>query len=319
MEDGAETDVDCGGTGKPMGCAPCGDGQHCQVDTDCQDQYCKANVCTLPTCIDMVQDGNETDVDCGGTGFMGAAACPTCANGKKCEANGDCTSGWCDSTQSPAVCITPTCSDGKLDGDETDIDCGGGSFMGAAACPPCAVGKTCNQASDCTNGFCQNNKCALKTNGTPCGAGTECASSICGTTGTGHCCSAACSPVFSGMGTCGATDCDGTGACVFPPNGIGCGSCPSPGSIETSGTCNGSGTCVSNTVQCADNLTCSSNGDVCNVSCGPNSAAGDANCVAGFWCDGMGGGACLAAQGTGAMCTRNAQCANGPCGGGTCP
>jgi hypothetical protein len=37
----------------------------------------------------MVQDGNETDVDCGG------GTCPACAIGKHCKVDGDCASGGC--------------------------------------------------------------------------------------------------------------------------------------------------------------------------------------------------------------------------------
>lgn len=42
-----------------------------------------------PSCTDATQNGNETDVDCGG------GTCPTCANTKHCTANTDCTSALC--------------------------------------------------------------------------------------------------------------------------------------------------------------------------------------------------------------------------------
>jgi hypothetical protein len=45
---------------------------------------------TVYTCADSVQDGTETDVDCGG------GACPTCATGKKCNVGTDCTSAVCN-------------------------------------------------------------------------------------------------------------------------------------------------------------------------------------------------------------------------------
>ena len=41
-----------------------------------------------PRCSDNMQDGNETDADCGGS-------CPRCAFGKNCLQNGDCISGKC--------------------------------------------------------------------------------------------------------------------------------------------------------------------------------------------------------------------------------
>ena len=39
----------------------------------------------------------------------------------------------------------PSCSNGVRDGDETDIDCGGG------ACPACANGRACVAARDCAS------------------------------------------------------------------------------------------------------------------------------------------------------------------------
>src|SRR5438132_159576 len=45
-----------------------------------------------------------------------------------------------------------TCSDGVRDGDESDVDCGGG-------CVPCGAGRTCNGGGDCASGFCTNTVC----------------------------------------------------------------------------------------------------------------------------------------------------------------
>ncbi len=41
----------------------------------------------------------------------------------------------------------PSCSNDMLDGDETDVDCGG-------ACDPCGLGDDCQGAGDCETGFC---------------------------------------------------------------------------------------------------------------------------------------------------------------------
>ncbi len=62
-----------------------------------------AAACSLPTCSDGIQNGDETGVDCGGT---------TC---------GDC------------------CSNGVQDADESGVDCGGADCN---PCPTCAVGET---------------------------------------------------------------------------------------------------------------------------------------------------------------------------------
>ena len=44
-----------------------------------------------------------------------------------------------------------SCTDGIKNQDETDIDCGG------SKCPTCGNTKSCNQASDCTSGYCDSN------------------------------------------------------------------------------------------------------------------------------------------------------------------
>ena len=57
--------------------------------------------------------------------------------------------------QAPDAPPTPTCADGKLDGKETDVDCGGG------VCAPCAAGKACKAHSDCKVAICASGACAV--------------------------------------------------------------------------------------------------------------------------------------------------------------
>jgi hypothetical protein len=76
----------CGG-GK---CELCGTGADCTGNADCISNGCVGGKCAVPTCSDKVQDGNETDVDCGG-----ATACLRCASAKKCQTDSDCASGTC--------------------------------------------------------------------------------------------------------------------------------------------------------------------------------------------------------------------------------
>ena len=40
-----------------------------------------------------------------------------------------------------------TCTDGTINGDETDVDCGG-------SCPTCGVGEACATAADCESAEC---------------------------------------------------------------------------------------------------------------------------------------------------------------------
>ena len=65
-------------------------------------------------CGDGKQNGNETDVDCGGS------CCP-CADGKLCISGQDCVSRSCKGGK----CQAPTCSDGVKNGQECGVDCGG--------------------------------------------------------------------------------------------------------------------------------------------------------------------------------------------------
>jgi hypothetical protein len=61
---GDETDVDCGGS-----CPPCGNGQNCLENNDCQSKNCDAGACQPPpagcseiTAVDLGRDGEETTV-----------------------------------------------------------------------------------------------------------------------------------------------------------------------------------------------------------------------------------------------------------------
>lgn len=79
----------------------------------------------VPTCFDGIRNGDEQDIDCGGS----CPACylePTCTDGvlNQGEENIDC-GGPCDACQ-----ITETCFDGIQNQKETGVDCGG-------PCNPC--------------------------------------------------------------------------------------------------------------------------------------------------------------------------------------
>jgi len=137
--DGSETDVDCGG---PM-CGKCANGKKCVTDGvagDCQSGVCSgttAKTCAVPSCTDAVQNGTETDLNCGGS-------CPKCADGKTCGVSADCASGVCGAD---GKCAAPSCTDAVQNGTETDLNCGG-------TCPACASGKKCAVAADCSSRVC---------------------------------------------------------------------------------------------------------------------------------------------------------------------
>jgi hypothetical protein len=92
-----------------------------------------------PNAMNGIKDGDETDVDCGGS------AAPACVDTKACALARDCTSKVCSAT---GICEVPTSTDGVQNGTETDTDCGG------AAAPRCVQAKKCAIANDCVNGLC---------------------------------------------------------------------------------------------------------------------------------------------------------------------
>ncbi len=64
-------------------------GDPCQQDTDCAFDACDAltHQCVSDPCRDHRQDGQESDVDCGGQ------ECGACLTGQRCQSNFDCQSG----------------------------------------------------------------------------------------------------------------------------------------------------------------------------------------------------------------------------------
>src|SRR5262249_39805866 len=106
-------------------------------------------------------------------------------------------------------CQPATCSDAVKNGNETDIDCGGGT------CFACAAGKSCSLGSDCQSGICAGGVC--QANGCLDGIkdGTEtdvdCGGGICTTCpngkacqGNSDCTSSACNTITL---TCVASQC----------------------------------------------------------------------------------------------------------------
>lgn len=138
VENGAETDKDCGGGT----CLACKNGQGCKTGPDCESHFCNGGTCLAPTCDDKTKNGNETDTDCGGSD------CPQCGPDKQCVSKDDCVSGACSGGK-----CTSTCTDGLKGGKETDADCGGGD------CPTCADSKMCKVSTDCQSGLCKLNGC----------------------------------------------------------------------------------------------------------------------------------------------------------------
>jgi hypothetical protein len=181
LKDGHETDIDCGGPSclRCAGGRSCNVNDDCRIGLSCDgiclpylssdqppppdtavpvDMVRPADLTTVDlihppdlvppadllqslACDDGIQDGDEADVDCGGS------RCPQCAVGRRCATAGDCATRTCVH----GTCVLAvSCQDGVRDGDESDVDCGG------SACPACGDGLLCGTAFDCLGGRCEH-------------------------------------------------------------------------------------------------------------------------------------------------------------------
>jgi hypothetical protein len=167
---------------------------------------------SIPGCEDGKMGVGEKGIDCGGPCI---GKCPD----EMCTGSDECASGVC--SKPAGRCAAPACDDKIWNGQETDLNCGGG------ACAGCAAGKHCNAGCDCVSGDCSDGLCqpekgdkkrcmmdACKdvcADSHPCNENVECASGMCV---GGLCSSTAMNPcanaVMDGLETdvdCGGPDC----------------------------------------------------------------------------------------------------------------
>ncbi|KAF8058369.1 hypothetical protein HT031_005687 [Scenedesmus sp. PABB004] len=239
-----------------------------------------------PTCFDGIKNGDETDVDCGGSSCL-----PCLTIHAACKIDSDCGSDYCKggSCGEPH----PTCSDGIKNGLETGVDCGG------SACPACSIGTTCLVPTDCDTGNCVQGTCSgawptcsdgIKNQdetGTDCG-GVSCRPcplqqpcALDGDCSSGNCVNSVCSTVAP---SCSNTTCGGT--CPACPAGSKCtaatdcastncvsGVCATKEPTCTDGVKNGDETAVdcggSSCALCGDNKSCKADGDCASFFCNP--------------------------------------------------
>jgi plastocyanin len=316
----------------------------CVDDNQCAGGLCQANACVGSTCSDMIKDGNETDIDCGGP------TCNPCIDGKACGVNGDCTSQICANN----ICqMASTCANMIKDGTETDVDCGG------PTCNACTDGKACGVNGDCTSQVCTNNICQTPTSctdtikngaetdvdcggptcsacidGKACGVNGDCTNKVC----TNNVCQAAsctdstkngpetdidcgggtCPPCLDGKTCANGNDCVSK-VCLGPPLVCQAPTCTDTvkNGNETDTDCGGSCTTKCGPgkgcgvdVDCKGGI-CNQTTNVCDPSCtdgAKNGSETDTDC----------GGSCTTKCGLGKSCSIGGDCVTGICTTGVC-
>jgi hypothetical protein len=216
----------CNASGACVTCTEtfgCGAGELCFNETECV------------SCSDMVTNGDEVGVDCGGS-------CPLCPAGQPCNMDGDCASGSCDDV----TYVCTSCTDGILNGNEVNTDCGG-------SCPGCAVGAACTGPMDCASTFCADGVCC----------NTDCVGECrrCDLPGHGGTCTFLPSSMDDpGPPSCsGAIVCNGAGTCVADQDKAHYGDFCNMNSNCFNNTCDAEGICRLITGDpCTDDLQCAS-------------------------------------------------------------
>ncbi|MBK6513889.1 MAG: DUF4215 domain-containing protein [Polyangiaceae bacterium] len=257
------------------------------ADSD-PDNECGADVCDGASecrCSNGVDDGLETDIDCGG------GVCGTCAVGDSCGGPSDCTSDTCVNN----VCVAPGCGDGFVSG--TDQCDGNGTGT---------PGETSTCDDDCTFRVCGDSN--VNTTGLEaCDDGDATGGDGCGATclvEAGYSCTgepSVCTPICGDGVVTGSEQCDQGGGNVA--NGDGCSStCQTETGFACSGTpsvcapvcgnglINGSEQCdqgggnvtngdgCSSTCQTEGGFTCSGLPSSCTTTCGDGVIAGSEQC-----------------------------------------
>ncbi len=200
---------------------------------------------------DMPATSSESDTASGSSSSSGDDS-----TGGDTTTTGDTTTG--DTTTGDSSTGTPEgCDDSVLNGDETDLDCGG------ATCAPCPIDDKCLADGDCASGSCEAELCVEATcadakkdgdetdidcggpacdsclDGQACELAVDCVSSVCD---GDLCIAAACDDKVRNQDEtaidCGGLTCDGCGvglACIVPDD---CDSGVCTNALCVAGTCN---------------------------------------------------------------------------------
>lgn len=120
---------------------PLDEGTPCDVDGG---NWCDGH----GACVECLENQHcESPTTCGGGGVIGACGCSP----RSCE-----TLGMTCGTAADGCWGVLQCDNGIIDGDETDVDCGGD---GERCAERCDIGEICAFGSDCKSGFCGGGAC----------------------------------------------------------------------------------------------------------------------------------------------------------------
>ena len=276
-------------------------------------------------CNSGTKNGTETDVDCGGIASANATCGNTCAQGKKCSDNSDCTSNFC----ADGVCCDKACNglceacSAARKGSGSDGTCGNIPINQPDVSQP----TTCASPS-----ACDGNKGCKSINGQTCATNTDCVSGSCA---DGVCCNSVCN------GTCMACSAAAKGGgqdgvcgniAINLPDTLAAAQCTGMMSCDGNGVCknNVGQPCANNTqcvnATCVDSVCCGvascpacqscalgGNGTCGNVPAGPDNVTPN-TCMGMSSCDGMGN----CKKSNGQACATTLECLTGTCVDGVC-
>jgi hypothetical protein len=279
----------------------------CVDDLQCPGSTCNTmtQTCVGATCMDTTLNGDETDIDCGGS-------CPPCADNLDCNLATDCNSLFCDTVNGP--CGGGGGGAGGMGGSGGS---GGSGGMGPAGC--CQACVTDTDCAGAPNTWCDSGSCApLKANGTACAGDNECTNGNCPGQDS-VCCDTACNATCEACLMTKTTVADGTCALVTvntdldndcTPGGTGCAGNDCSG---TSTAClpdsNTSQVCRVSAGDCDVDETCDGANVACPTDAFVTQCQTDGACTGSDACDGA--GSCLLA--TGQSCTMASQCCGTTC------
>jgi hypothetical protein len=279
QSNGYECGTTSDGCGGSLSCGSCATGQVCQGGQCCLPKTCTAGVScgtqsdgcggtitcgTCPAgdqcsggvcgCVNGVQNGSETDVDCGGSCAKKCASAQSCLAGSDCT-TGACAEGICCNTSCTGECrscmssktgLTTGICGNVLDNTDPDNEC------------PNALPQTCLTTGVCKAGACEFHPSSVQCGTSSCSGNTLMPTDYC-----------------SGSGTCvdaGQTSCATPYVCGDPYT---CQSCSDgiKNGNEVGIDCGGGGSCnkCGNGVQCTSGVDCVSgycvDGYCCNTAC----------------------------------------------------